>query len=267
VHDEIQDWLIDNVDCFTCILSYDGNANMQNINRSSSAGMIDLDFFLKYYGCEDIKMTVSPNTLPMLAEGVISLHKKGFGVSCNLAYGVDWTDKALSSVLETELQKLIDYYITNPNVSPCSMLNMGIETVAYGNDKLFRFCGCGIEMAAYDVDGKVYPCHLFMPLAAGSKAANASELFFYSEEIPLKHIEEKCRDCVIKTICPTCYGSSYIAYGDIYKRDEAYCTLIKIIVKARSFLKGRQWELGQLKLSHDDEQMLLRSILIIQDNL
>ena len=268
VHGEIQSWLVKHSDCFYCTLSYDGTKEMQNTNRSNSAEIIDLDFFLKQYGDEDIKMTISPETLPDLAEGVMHLHRKGFDVSCNLAYGMDWADKSLEEILERELSKLIDFYIENPKITPCSMLNMGFDTVAFGKEKTFRFCGCGIEMVSYDVDGKAYPCHLFMPLSAGvEKAAMASELVFYDKEIPLELIEDKCKNCVIKSVCPTCFGSNYILFGDIYKHDDMYCKLTKVIMKARSYFKGRQWELGQLKLSHDDEKMLLRSILIIQENL
>lgn len=268
VHGEIQNWLIENSDCFVCVLSYDGTKEMQNINRSNSAGMIDLDFFLTQYGDEAVKMTVSPDTLSMLAEGVIFLQERGFEVSCNPAYGVDWSDKKNTQLLERELNKLTDYYIDNPELTPCSMLDMGIDTVAFGTDKIFRFCGCGIDMVSYDVDGKPYPCHLFMPLSAGmEKAAKASEIIFYDEEIPTELIEDKCKNCIIKSVCPTCYGSNYILFDDIYKHDDSYCILTKIIIKARSYFKGKQWELGQLKLSYEDEQMLLKSILIIQENL
>jgi radical SAM protein with 4Fe4S-binding SPASM domain len=268
VHGDVQEWLIENKDCFVCGLSFDGTKEMQNINRSNSADMIDLDFFLKHYGNEEIKMTVSPETLPMLAEGVIFLHNMGFEVSCNLAYGIDWSKESATEALERELNKLIDYYIENPNITPCSMLGMGIETIAYGAEKLLRYCGCGIDMVAYDVDGKPYPCHLFMPLSAGAeKAEKANELYFYEEEIPLEHIDDKCKDCIVKSICPTCYGSNYITFGDIYKHEDSYCKLTKIIMKARSYFKGKQWETGQLKLSKDDEQMLLKSIIMIQENL
>ena len=84
VHGEIQGWLIEQCDCFSCALSYDGTDIMQNINRDNSADIIDLDFFLNQYGGEEIKMTVSPETLPMLSEGVMYLQKMGFEViNCN----------------------------------------------------------------------------------------------------------------------------------------------------------------------------------------
>lgn len=86
VHGEVQDWLREHVGCFICGLSLDGTRDMHNVNRSNSYDDIDLDFFLEMYPEQDVKMTVSRETLPHLAEGVIELHQKGFAVSCNLAY-------------------------------------------------------------------------------------------------------------------------------------------------------------------------------------
>jgi hypothetical protein len=53
----------------------------------------------------------------------------------------------------------------------------------------------------------------------------------------------------------------------MYKHDENYCELTKIILKARSYFKAKQWEAGQLKLEPLEEQALLRSIKIIQEKL
>ena len=63
VHGEIKKWLIEHIDTFVCGLSYDGTQEMQNINRSNSAEKIDLDFFAKYYPYQDIKMTISHESL------------------------------------------------------------------------------------------------------------------------------------------------------------------------------------------------------------
>ena len=40
-----------------------------------------------------VKMTISPETLKMLADGVIYLHGLGFDIDNNLAYGVNWSDE------------------------------------------------------------------------------------------------------------------------------------------------------------------------------
>ena len=138
VHGEVQDWLREHVGCFICGLSLDGTRDMHNVNRSNSYDDIDLDFFLEMYPEQDVKMTVSRETLPHLAEGVIELHQKGFAVSCNLAYEIDWSDPENLSVLTRELEALISFYLAHPEVEPCSMLNMGIYNVGLEQDEAFR---------------------------------------------------------------------------------------------------------------------------------
>ena len=64
-----------------------------------------------------------------LADGVIALHKKGFLVSCNLAYGLDWSNPENADILNRELHKLIAFYLENPDIEPCSMLEMDISAV------------------------------------------------------------------------------------------------------------------------------------------
>ena len=43
-----------------------------------------------------------------------------------------------------------------------------------------------------------------------------------------KYTSEHCRTCPLVYICPTCYGSNYIARGDIAARDLSLCELHKI---------------------------------------
>ena len=109
---------------------------------------------------------------------------------------------------------------------------------------------------------------MFMPLSAGQEKANAShEIHFFEDDIPEELQDKKCKDCVIKSICPTCYGSNYISTGNIYIHDDSNCDLMKIIMKARAYLKGMLWKNGSLKLSEAEEALLLRSILILQREL
>lgn len=265
VHGAIKEWLIANKDVVICGLSYDGNTYMQNINRSNSANMIDLAFFRELYPDQPIKMTISKQSLPFLSDGVRYLYEFGFKeVACNLAYGIDWDNRENEIILENELKKLIDFFLDNPQYKPCSMLEMGIETCV-PKDKMFRFCGAGVNMIAYDVDGESYPCQMFMPITAGTeKAKESKNITFYDEEIPLYLLPEKCRNCIVRLSCPTCYGANYLAYGNIYVHAEDYCKLTKRIMKARSYFKGKQWERKQIQLSIEEEHKLINDILTIQ---
>lgn len=241
---------------------------MHNINRSNSYDDIDLDFFLKMYPNQDVKMTISKETLPNLAEGVIDMHKRGFLVSCNLAYGIDWSDSQNTEILNGELHKLIDFYLEHPDIEPCSMLEMGISNVSTQEERAVRYCGAGKYMRSYDVDGRAYPCQFFMPLSVGEeKAAVVKNIKFPDEYLPEEELDEKCKTCVIRSACPNCFGSNYASTGSIYKRDDNMCRLTKIIMKARSYFRAKQWELGQLHKEPDELQALLRAIVKIQEEL
>lgn len=268
VHGAIQRWLQARTSCLVCGLSLDGTKEMHDRNRSNSYDSIDWQFFKNTYPQQDVKMTVSRETLPNLAEGVIDLHTKGFLVSCNLAYGMDWSDPQNREILERELNTLIEYYLENPNVEPCSMLEMGISNVGIQEQDALRYCGAGISMTAYDVNGEKYPCQFFMPLSVGDeKARLAKDIVFPKDVIPAECLDPKCRDCVLKSACPNCYGSNYASTGSIYKRDNSMCTLTKIMMKARSYFRAVQWEKGQLNLPEAEMQALLRAIITIQEKL
>lgn len=270
IHGEIKQWLTERKDHFVCGLSYDGTYAMQDMNRTNSSKLIDLNFFRDTYPFQDIKMTISAESLNTLSDGVIFLHEKGFRVSCNLAYNIDWSNQQNKEIINRELNKLITFYIDNPEIEPCSMLNMPISnvTLTNKNKKMIQYCGAGLSTKAYHIDGTAYPCQFFMPLSIGKeKAMESHKLKFYRDSIPEELAEEKCKTCVVQSICPTCFGSNYASTGDIYKHDENYCELTKLILKARSYFKAKQWEAGQLKLEPMEEQALLRSIKIIQSNL
>ena len=77
-------------------LSLDGTPTMHRTNRGCSFQDIDLDFFLSNWPEQKVKMTVSCETLPSLAEGIIYLQDRGFQVHANLGYGIPWNDSQLA---------------------------------------------------------------------------------------------------------------------------------------------------------------------------
>lgn len=268
VHDEIQEWLKEHADCVVCGLSLDGTREMHNINRSCSYDDIDIEFFKRQYPDQDVKMTISHETLPNLAEGVIDMHKKGFSVACNLAFDIEWSAPENVDILNRELHKLIGFYLDNPDIEPCSMLEVGIESVGVQTEFAGRYCGAGKYMRAYDVDGRVYPCQFFMPLSLGEKQAQkAKGIQFPDDLFPKDLLDEKCRECIIQSVCPNCFGANYASTGSIYKRDDNLCRLTKIIIKARSYFRAKQWEKGQLNLDEEDMQALMHAIVKVQEEL
>lgn len=241
---------------------------MHNLNRSNSYDLIPIEFFAKEFQYLSVKATISPQTIHTLADGVIHLHNLGFkNISCNLAVGVDWSSNEYIKILERELNKLIEFYLNNPDINPCNLLDYHVQYAAHPNEgKVIKFCGAGTRTKVYDIDGKVYPCQYFLPLAIGEKANKPLNIKF-TDIIDIKDMDLKCQDCIAINICPSCYGSNYQETGDIHKRDNDFCKLQKVIILANAYFKAKQWELGLLKLDSFSEQELLHGIMQIQNHI
>lgn len=268
VHDEVQDWLVKRKENFICGLSLDGTASMHNKNRNDSYEDIDWAFFKLMWPNQPIKMTVSNKTIDNLAEGVIHLHKLGFEVNCNLAYGIDWSNDRNSDILERELSILIDFYIENPQIKPCTMLSMGIQYLCYGDsDKVHKWCGVGTHMHTYDVKGNQYACQMFMPISIGCEKAVQAKCIEFKNEFMLTEIDEKCRECVIRPVCATCYGANFLQTGDIHKKDEYQCQLKKIMFMATSYLQYKKYINDQLNCTKEELYWILMGIEKVQTEL
>lgn len=263
---EVRKWLEVNREKIWCGLSYDGTPDMQDINRYQSSTLVDLDFFSKNWPTQGVKMTISKETLPHLADGVIFLHEKGFLVNCNLAYGPDWTSSEWDNVLQEQLQILINYYLSHPDVKPCSMLDMEIIYVSENAKKEYtKWCGAGTNMRVYSPDGTCYPCHFFEPLSVGDEMAEKSLKIDFSSAVQL--MDKNCEGCCLLPICPTCYGSNFAATGDISKKDKNLCRLTKIQAMANSYYKYRLLRDrtdNELGITIERRKLLTDAILRIQ---
>lgn len=268
VHGEIQDWLRKYHNSMWVGLSLDGTKEMHDCNRSNSFDRIDLDFFASMYSRQEIKMTISKESLPNLYEGVVFCHEKGFLVSCNLAFNIDWSAKENIDILERELKKLIDYYLKNPQITPCSIIGSPIDGIVRDETKpLKRQCGAGVSMVAYDIDGKKYPCQFFMPSAMGENNKQVGEIDL-PELTPDDLLDPKCKNCPVKAICIICYGANYASTGSTFLQNDNMCKLNKVIFKARSYYQGMRWKMGQLSdMPAEDLERLLMSVKIIQSKL
>jgi len=263
IHGEIQDWLYRNSRRFHVGLSLDGTKKMHDLNRSNSFSKIDLPFFKNTWPSSSVKMTISKETLPDLAEGTIYIHGLGFEIHNNPAYGIDWTDPNNLQILSCELKKLIQYYLENPNIKPCSLLDMKIEYHGYTEKK---WCGTGTHMVIFDVDGKNYPCHAFLPLSIGLEKSESSRSFDFSAIQNL--IDPKCGGCILYNICPTCYGSNFNETGSVAIRNQQHCNLTKIRALACSYFEAKKMLTGiYLSNADKDEHLMIDSIIKIQNEI
>lgn len=235
VHGEIKDWLFANRHRFYASISLDGTKEMHDLNRSNSFSRIDIPFFQNTWGNPSVKMTISNETLPFLSEGVMFIHSLGFIIHNNFAYGIDRSSPHNIDILNIELRKLIEYYLKHPEIQPCSLLDMKIE---YQINEQKKWCGTGTHMVAYDVDGIDYPCSTFLPISIGTEKAKLSREIDFSMIENL--VDPKCKECVIRSVCPTCYGSNYAESGEIYIKNDQLCQLTKVQALAVSYLKSKR---------------------------
>lgn len=266
VHGGIQKWLTERKDFFTVGLSLDGLKIAHDLNRSNSYDKIDIDFFLKNYPEQPVKMTISEQTLSYFADGIIEMQRMGFRVECNLAYMVNWTNEKNKGILEEQLNRLIDFYLENPTVPRCQMFDFKINALARPMEKkgfIRKYCGTGTGMVCYDIMGNAYPCQLFIPTSAGEKSVKTEELHL-PQELPISLFPKNCKNCYYLRICPICFGSNYLSTGNFFTPDSNRCNLYKLIFQANAKLKALEWEKGLLSLRPDEEQALLRSIVAIQ---
>lgn len=266
VHGDIQKWLHEHRESFWVGLSFDGTPEMNDVNRDSSSDRIDLPFFASNWPTQGVKMTVSRETLPTLAAGVKYLHSMGFSVNCNLAYGPDWNSAQWDRVLQDQLMDLVDFYVDNPDITPCSMLSMEIPYVAVAHELEYtKWCGAGTSMKVYAPDGTCYPCHFFEPMAVGREMAVRSLSIDFTNAAQLQ--DPDCDGCVLLPICPTCYGSNYAATGDITKKDHDLCELTKTMAMANSYLWFRlldRYSDEELGINRERRKLLTDGIIAIQ---
>lgn len=261
VHENIQKWIIEHSYNFKLGFSFDGPKEIQDKNRSSSFDLIDLEFFKRKDVCDGIKMTIAPKTLDTLADSVIFCHKQGFIIHNNLAFGLDWSDKNNVTILKKELDKLIEFYISNPLIEPCDLLN-GRKLIVNKNKGVYRrYCGNSKSMRILSANGREYGCQLLTPLSSNLDV----DFIKIEDEIDIFLLPEECRSCKIVHMCPNCYSSNLINNGNMYVKDAGFCELQKIIFRKKVELYSKLWEKNFLKINEMQEKKLLSALIELSD--
>ena len=232
-------WLKMHKDQLFLVLSADGTEESQNINRSNSYSKIDYDFFTQTWKNPQVKMTVSKNSLKNLAKDIIFFHEKNFTFAeCNLAMGIDWESERYTSLLEEQLQILLNYYIKHPELEPAQIINMSIGSCE--NKKVLKkWCGVGRELMTIDVDGKKYPCNYITPMSFNQ---DELEILLHYDFTSVREIlDEDCYNkCYLYPVCPTCYGADYQLTKSFKKKDKTICKLMEIEAIYSAALKAER---------------------------
>lgn len=234
VHGDIKDWLHKNNHRFNVALSFDGTIAMQAINRKSSD--IDLSFFATNWPDQNIKMTISPETVAHIYDGVCFLHNQGFKhVAADLAMGesIGWQPHHLT-IYRDQLHKLVGYYTEHPDIEPFSQLRLNVFALQSEEARHHKTCGCGEDLVCIDWNGDEYACHLFAPISISKEKATASQKIDFTKHD--EFISKPCKECALRLACNQCYGMNYICTGDVAQPSPFHCNAFKLRYAANMLL-------------------------------
>lgn len=227
LNEEMKNWFSENKERICLGLSYDGNKAMQDTNRSQSSRNVDLEYFVRTWPEQSVKMTISPHTVGTFSAGVKDLHERGFkNISAELAQGkfVKWEQHHLNE-LHKQLSSLVEFYIEHSEIPPVSMLQLNTAALNYDGTQCKR-CSCGEDMVCIDTDGTEYACHMFSPVATTKERAAQSHSINFDDYEALT--PEPCKNCSLQDFCTNCYGMGYSYYEDIAFVSPFICSATKI---------------------------------------
>jgi sulfatase maturation enzyme AslB (radical SAM superfamily) len=241
--DEMKNWFIANKEHFTLALSLDGTRETQNHNRCNSFDKIDLDFFIKNWPNQGVKMTVSEYSLPSFAKDIKFLHSCGFKKinGANLAAGdFDWNNDNYVELLAPQFKKLVDFYLNNDNLKN-HLFDRNLALCEVKKNKKHRRCGVGNRVMFFDVDGKKYPCAYITPMTFSEEdLSNIMKMNFAEDE---NFIDEYCLiNCYIYPICNTCIAENYLNNKCLKERVKSRCRILKLTTLFVADLQAKRIE-------------------------
>src|SRR5208283_1288890 len=76
------------------------------------------------------KMTIGPDTISMIADGIAEIHAMGFDqIGANVPFENIWGDRLDSSLAQfsEQLESLIQFYLQNPHLEPSRLIDLPFE--------------------------------------------------------------------------------------------------------------------------------------------
>jgi sulfatase maturation enzyme AslB (radical SAM superfamily) len=224
--DSIKQWLRDKRDWVILGTSLDGTRESHDHYRCGSydAAVRNIPFYHELYPQQGVKMTLAPDTLGALYQGIRNIESMGLNGSANVVYEPVWGDSPSKrlhlSTFAEQLGLLVEHYAANPHLEVPNLLSLPIRLLVKERDPDHSWCGSGKTMRAYDIDGRVLPCHRF--------ARFCTRKIYDGPMSVGPRISTKCDDCALATACPTCPGYNWQINGHPDSRTSHHCEFIKL---------------------------------------
>lgn len=242
--DESKTWLRRNKEIFVAPLSIDGARDTQNRNRCGSFDHIDFDFIFNTWTHPYTYTTILPENAGNIFEDLRFLIERGFEIRVNAEFARQWTLAQLEE-LSVGLKRLADHVIKNRIACRINLFSSS-SFFSYephptncntdGGRKRLLICNAGKLRRIVAADGRIYPCHTFMPSAFNMDARPTNEDLF--EKLKTEDLHPpQCCSCRFFFLCHICPGFSYSHAGDFKWRNPSICAITRI----RAFLGAYFW--------------------------
>lgn len=241
LNEEKKEWLKANKDRINIIMSVDGTDDVQECNRGCDSSALPIKWVLDTLPNRFLSMTVSRKSLDRFADELINFHNLGYHIEAKPAQGEDW-QPGDGKIYEEQLERIAEYYLSHPQINPIYLF----KELSYvhllnnePNEKYGKTCDAGDKLVAYDVEGRLFPCHHFLPNVNGR-----SDVLSYLETIDFSDnstfIDRECQECAILKLCRTCCARNYNERGDLRKRDKRACQIMLAEAKVVSSYQIRK---------------------------
>lgn len=232
--DNIKNWL-ERRRCWVVLgASLDGTKEGHDLNRCGSYDAVTrhLPFYRRLYPAQGVKMTIGPNSIGLIYDGIIHIQSMGLTVAANVVYEPVWGEgeirKKYLIQFARQLELLVDYYAEHQSAEVPNLLSLPIRLLTEPQTQDKDWCGSGKNMRAYDIDGRVLPCHRF------SRACTRK---IYEEGRSVgPRVRNQCDDCRFASACPTCAGYNWEKFGHPRSRTDFHCEFIKLQLLATAKL-------------------------------
>lgn len=198
-----------------------------------------------------VLMTVSPDTLPMYAEGVEALFTMGFSyVISTLDYSAKWTDLHLPE-LERQYKKLAELYEHKTLAEEKFYFSpFEVKISSHVNNRTYchERCELGLRQLSVEPDGTIYPCVQFV----GDAAFRLGDVWNGIDEevrqaLYARNESEKkgCDECAIRARCNHyCACLNKQATGSIDEISPMLCAHERIVLPIADELAERLFNRG-----------------------
>lgn len=240
--DEKKEWFKTHKEKINLIMSVDGKDDVQEGNRGCHSSELPIMWMLETMPNYLLSMTVPRKALANFTDELIYFHEQNYRIDAKPAQGEDW-QKGDGKIYEDQLNKLADYYLAHPEVTPMYIFKETSYVHLLNNEpneKYGKTCGVADELVAYDVEGRLFPCHHFLPNVNGK-----TDILDYLNTVDFsdssKFVDEECMKCEILKLCRTCCARNFNERGDVSRRDKRTCQIMLAEAKVVSSFQIRKY--------------------------